>query len=153
MKFSYQENAEVPAGTLIYISKDQSLYFEPFFTQLGFSVMIAGAYTSLDVGIENGEAKQISGCNPKHLWKDKKLELPSALKGKLFVQLDEPIISGSGLYYVTGWVTYYDKSKNLICIGNPGIRNTDVCIEFVNGIYAVLNGNQLSAIWAKIKDM
>ena len=36
MKFSYQEDIEVSAGKLVYISKDQSLYFEPFYTQAGF---------------------------------------------------------------------------------------------------------------------
>ena len=113
--------------------------------------MIGGAYTSLDVSYENGEAKHISGCNPKHLWENKELRIPVSFKGKLFVQLDEPIISGSGVYYATDWLTYYDQSKSLICIGNPETIDTDICVQFTNGIYAVLRKDQLTAIWAIIE--
>ena len=153
MLFSFQESDELYEGELIYIISEQTLFFKPFFTQAGFSIMISGAYTSLDVDHIRCEAKHISGCNPKHLWKTKRLNPPSSKRGKLLVQFETQVVSGTGKDYATDWSTYFDESTSMICIGDPVPIDSDVCIEFASGIIAVLRGNNLIAVWSKIREV
>ena len=153
MLFSFQESDDLYVGELIYIISEQTLLFNPFCTHAGFSIMISGAYTSLDVDQINCEVKHISGCNPKHLWISKKLDTPSSKRGKLLVQFETQVEPGTGEDYATDWKTYHDTSKNMICIGNPAINDSDVCIEFASGISAVLRGRNLIAVWAKIREV
>ena len=153
MLFSFQESDELYVGELIYIISEQTLFFEPFFTHAGFSILISGAYTSLDIDHIHYEAKHISGCNPKHLWKSTRLNAPSSKRGKLLVQFEKQIIPGTGQDYASGWVTYFDKSNSMICIGDPVTIDSDVCVEFASGIIAVLRGSSLIAVWAKIREV
>lgn len=153
MKFAFQKNADIYDGELLYISEDQSLFFNPCCTQPSFSVMISGAYTSLDVDCRNGQAKHISGCNPKHLWHSKTLIFPESLKGNLFVKFDAPLPPGTGEYYANSWSTYHDENGGTLCIGNPETEDGDDAIEFANGIVAVLRGDNLIAIWATIREV
>jgi len=153
MLFSFQESDEIYVGELIYIISEQTLFFEPFFTHAGFSIMISGAYTSLDIDHINCEAKHISGCNPKHLWKNKGLNKPLSKRGKLLVQFEKKIIPGTGKDYASDWKTYFDKSNSIICIGDSVTIDSDVCIEFASEIIAVLRGSNLVAVWAKIREV
>ncbi|MCL1885498.1 MAG: hypothetical protein FWF98_01850, partial [Dehalococcoidia bacterium] len=117
VKFSYVDNSNTYRGELLYIANEGTLFFAPFSPQANYSVMIAGAYLSLDVDLRSGEAKHISGYNSKHLWRNMALQKPHATRGKLFVLFDSQAIVGAGEYYSTGWATYFDKINNTICIG------------------------------------
>lgn len=152
MYFTFNENNSEYYGELLYIKDEESLYYNPWNTNVGVSVM-CGNYTSLDTICETEMAVQISGLNSKYVWIPKKLEMPKAKKGGLIAHLDDPPIRGTGVDYNRSWLTYFDEDSNCICIGDPIIEADDDCLEFANKIIAVLREAQLISILAQIKEV
>ena len=150
MRFSYNKNNSKWCGELLYVQNEYSLTYKPYCKNINVSIII-GAYTSLDTVIETGEVVHMSGLNPKDTWIPKVMEFPKSEKGELFVHFDKPPMKGTGKKYAESWVTYCDPDNFFICIGNPNIEDSDVCIEFANGIVAVIKKDQLISIWAKFR--
>lgn len=146
----YHNECESLLGRLFYDVKEESLYCEPF-QQSGFSIMLGAAYTCLDVNYQTGEIVQLSGLNPQRLWKKRSLQMPPASKGKLFFRSDMPLQKGAGVDYQTAWNTYYDRRNSCICIGTPNLCKGLKFVEFSGGVVAVLNAQDLYAIWAEVE--
>ena len=79
----------------------------------------------------------------------KELEILESQKGELYFQADEELVQYSGsMYGAMDDRCYYDENNNIICIGNP--VQEGVTVEFVKNTYAVINQNNLTAIFMKI---
>jgi len=152
MYFSFIERDWKFNGELLYIHDEYSLCYIPFSTNVSVSIL-CGGYTSLDTICETGSIVHISGLNSNHIWIPAKLEMPKSKRGELIAHFDKPPLKGTGVDYDRSWRTYYDKNSHCICIGNPSVKDSDFCIEFANEIVAVLNGERLIAIWAKIREV
>ena len=139
-------------GELLYIQKEQSLQYRPHNPNIGVGI-ICGFYTELGVICETGEVVGFSGLNPHGTWIPMKHKMPESLRGDLIVHFDLPPVKGTGIEYDRSWNTHYNKKENCLCIGDYDTHKDDNCIEFANGIVAVLRGNQLVAIWAKIREV
>ena len=155
MRFFFSFSNSNYVGKLLYIKEEKSLCFDPFCKSTNVSIMISGAYSSLDTILKNGEiigeVIHVSGCNPQHIWVNRTLHVPEVKKGRLFVQFDKPIMGGTGIDYANDWQTYYDKNNNWICIGDYNTTEDCELIEFASNIIAALKNEKLIAIWAKIE--
>jgi hypothetical protein len=139
-------------GELLYIDDEHSLSYEPFNSNVGVSIM-CGAYTSLDTICETGIVVHISGLNDKHSWIPMNVKMPNAIKGELVAIFEKPPIKGTGIDYDRDWNTYHNDEEGCLCIGDLHTFNGDNCIEFASGIVAVLRGDKLASVWAKIKEI
>jgi len=151
MFFTFTECATEFTGELLYIQDEYSLFYSPPNKNVGVSILF-GAYTSLDTICETGVVANISGLNSKRVWIPMDAKMPKAIQGELVAHFDDPPLKGTGVDYNRSWNTYYNKNDSCLCIGDYNTLNDDNCIEFANGIVAVLRGNQLVAVWAKIKE-
>jgi hypothetical protein len=152
MQFSIYERDAKFVGELLYIRDERSLLYKPFCTNANVSIM-CGNYTGIDAVIEVGMAVHISGLNHDAVWLSTQRRMPVAPKGDLLVEFDNPPLRGSGIDYDRSWRTYHNKKDDCICIGKPRYSDGDSCVEFANGIVAVLRGSHLVAIWAKIREI
>lgn len=116
-----------------------------------FSVLIKGAYTSLDVSLISSSIYCISGFNPQHKWRNAKLNFPKAIKGRLEINLNGDEIPGTGVEYVTNWDTFYDQQSGVVCIGQPLFIEEAVNVEFNMNTIATVVEQVLIAIWIKPK--
>lgn len=139
-------------GELLYLQDEYSLFFDPPNKNVGMSIL-CGEYTSLDTVCETGNVVHISGLSAKRVWISTDAKMPKAKKGELVAHFDNPPLKGIGIEYDRSWNTYYNKKSTCICIGDYCSLNNDNCIEFANGIVAVVRNNQLAAIWARIREV
>lgn len=152
MRFEFQIKDVNLYGELLYIQNEQSLQYRPHNPNIGVGV-ICGYYTELGVICETGEVVGFSGLNPHKTWITESMNVPLAKQGRLWIHFNDPLMKGTGIEYNRTWHTYYDAEKQYICIGDYRTGNNDDCVEFANNIIAVLRGDQLVAIWAKIKEV
>jgi hypothetical protein len=89
----------------------------------------------------------ISGYNPKENWIEKKLVFPKAISGQLKLTNKEQILIGSAITYNREWLTFFDETSNVICIGSTHIHPEMVLVEFCTNIIAVLLDDKLVSIW------
>lgn len=77
------------------------------------------------------------------------LKLPQSRKGELYFKSAEEMVQYSGTMYMTFKDTcYYDEKNHVLCIGNPNQEGESV--EFVRNTYAVVNRNELVAVFMKV---
>jgi len=152
MFFSFYSRDDEFEGELLYIQKDHSLYYEPFCTCAGISILCSG-YTSFDTIHETGAVIHISGLNSKTSWVKKTLNVPIAKRGSVFAHFDKELSNGMGIDYDRYWLTYYDEEKQYICIGDDCTDERDDCVEFANNVIAVIRKGDLIAVWAKIREV
>lgn len=132
----------------IYSKEEQSFFTEPE-APGGFSIMIKGGYTGLDVSLISSTLYCVSGLSPQKTWEKAKLEYPSAIQGVVKVQFDFDVQQGMGIDYAIDWKTFYDKSTGVICIRNSNIPCDAVNVEFTNNTVATIVNGNLVAVWLK----
>jgi hypothetical protein len=152
MRFSFEKIDLDLYGGLVYIQNEYSLMYEPHCPNIGVSIM-CGEYTSLDTICETGVIVHISGLNSKQKWIYTNTKIPNSIKGILTAHFDTPPLKGTGINYDRNWKTYFNETETSLCIGDTMIEDNDDCIEFANGIIAVLRNNNLVAIWAKFREV
>ena len=152
MYFSFELHDQDMPGELLYIQDEYSLLYEPFNSAVGVSI-ICGSYTSLDTVLETGLIAHISGYNSKRLWLATDKAIPKSVKGQIRAHFDDLPQKGTGIDYDRSWKTYYNKQDTCLCLGDDSALDDDKCIEFANGIVAVIRGSDLVAIWAKIREV
>lgn len=148
MTFKVKEDLTINQGEVIYIKKDLSFDFKPIYSA-DYSLLIG--YISLSFDSETKCACQVWGCNPINVWVNKDLNKPKSIKGDLL--LDDEIETGDNkrLIEAGAWTTYFDKSTGWVCIGNYEEESNDVAVEFANNTIAVINQNNLKALWLRPK--
>ena len=152
MNFSFYSKEIEFIGELIYIRNEYALSYKPFCTNVNAGILF-GAGVELNVIRETNEIVHISGFNPMNTWVDKIISPPKAKKGCLLINLKSPLLKGECIEYDTSCLTYYDKEKQYICIGDYDTNVNDDCVEFANNIIAVLRDGAIIAVWAKIREV
>ena len=152
MRFEFHIKDVNLYGELLYIQNEQSLQYRPHNPNIGVGV-ICGYYTELGVICETGEVVGFSGLNPRKTWIQMERKMPKSSKGDLIIHFNSPPIKGTGIEYGRSWNTYCNDKEGCLCVGDYRIQEGDNCIEFANGVVAVLRGDRLIAIWAKIKEI
>lgn len=146
MKFIIKYKKQEFLGRPIYFSEQMSFMYEPW-RENNYSLMLGAAYTSLDINLEDMTAVQISGCNPKRIWKKCNLTPPTAKEGVLNFVTDEELLPGSGFDYSDDWQTLYNPKNGWICLGNPYYNNLFECVKFARDTIAVVQEGKLTALW------
>lgn len=144
--FKYKITNECPNGYVIY--KNEEILFIQNNKNIDrqFSLMIGYGYNDLSISIINNKVVTFNGANPKRIWKKANLELPNYLKGEVYIDNDlESIMDGQ--WYTETWDTYYDKNKNILCIGEKIINPDDIFIEVCENIVICLDEIYLKGIW------
>lgn len=77
------------------------------------------------------------------------LKIPQSRRGELYFKSTKEMTQYSGTMYMTFKDTcYYDEKNNILCIGN--LSQEGEIIEFVRNTYAVVNRNDLVAVFMKV---
>lgn len=114
-----------------------------------FSIIVE--YLNLAFDSYTRAARQIWGFNASRSWQHKVLQVPVYFKGNLLLDSSFTIASGEAerIIDIDIWVTFYDVKSGWICIGDPDRSLTQVGIEFASNTIAILDHDQLKAIWLK----
>ncbi len=82
----------------------------------------------------------------------KDLRVPISRKGELYFKSTEEMSQYSGTMYMTlKNICYYDEKNSVLCFGDPSQKGE--CLEFVENTYAVINRDDLVAIFMKVEGM
>jgi len=148
MKFYYTLSKEIYEGTIC-VEEDTSVIFEELEKNqdFGYTISLGGNWRYLmDVSCRTGQCGAVSCFLEGADVLEEKLAIPGHKRGKVYFEDDEEMTKGSGtMYFPFENKCYYDKKKNILCIGNPYLQGET--IEFVSNIYAVINGDRLIAIF------
>lgn len=132
----------------IYSIKEQSFFSKPD-ALTDFSIMIKGAYTSLDVSLILSTLCCISGYNPQKTWKKAKLIYPVVKQGSVKVIFDFQAEKGMGIDYAVNWETFYDIDTGIICICDSNMPYDVENIEFSKNTAASIRKGDLTAVWIR----
>lgn len=79
----------------------------------------------------------------------KELEIPKSKRGELYFADDDEMVQYGGTTYMPFEDTcYYDECNDILCIGN--FNKGGETVEFAANTYAVINQNDLVAVFMKI---
>lgn len=151
MLFEVEEGPLRHIGQLVYIMKDSAFDFQP---QQIADCSIEVDYISIDFIIYYNDVKrasQIWGYHyPPESWVKKELQKPEFFAGSLLL-IDDVIDDGDTLvlHGSREWETYYDIHTGWVCIGDCDHSKEDMAVEFVSDAVAIINNQQLKALWLK----
>lgn len=82
----------------------------------------------------------------------KELEIPKSKRGELYFADDDKMVQYGGTTYMPFEDTcYYDECNDILCIGN--FNKGGETVEFATNTYAVINQNDLVAVFMKIRQL
>ena len=122
-KFIIKESPEYIEGEIFY--KNNEFIFESKDGNGEFSLMIGKGYCELSIAKFNSRIYSFGGVNFKENW------------------------INDGIWYTENWNTYYDEKNNFICIGDSRVNTNSKAVEFCKNIVAVIEKDELKAIWIK----
>lgn len=135
-------------GCLFYLLKEYSLYNEPW-RGGGYTLLLAGQHSGLDVNEQTGEIMQVSGYAPMSSWIRKELKFPVAEVGKVIIR-DHDLLTGVGEDYGDNWITYYDPASSCICIEDTHPPVACINVQITPDVVLSLHKGTLFAVWARI---
>ncbi|MDB2152532.1 hypothetical protein [Clostridium butyricum] len=146
MNFKVKKKSEINKGQVIYSKQELSFDFKPIYSA---DYLLLIGYTNLSFDSESKNACQVWGCNPINTWINKILKKPKSIRGNLI--LDTELELGDNKRYVEAgeWTTYFDKRNGWVCIGEYEEENNDIAVEFAENTIAVVNQENLKALWLK----
>jgi hypothetical protein len=135
--------------SLVYREEDYSFDIEPLSGSGDASIMINDLQLEID---HEGKIIYVWGYCPLIKYEETD-EFPKKYKTQSLVALlERPPISGIS-YRINEnerWPIYINKKKGWVCIGNP-VANEKQMIEFAPNCIAVLENQEIVAIWLKPK--
>lgn len=147
--FRIAHNDKCFSGKVKYDVSEGINFIERNQSDEGFFELYFG-YVMLCISLCTKRAECLIGFCPFESWEFRELILPTSYKSELYIEND---IASKDLkieYYVDDWYTYYDKNKNVLCMGDLNVHDNDEAVEFCTDIVAVLeDGKYLKAIWIK----
>jgi len=149
MRFCIDKNAVKIKGRLVYRSQDYAFDFIPH-QEVDTSLLFCNL--SLDFDSETMQARQIWGLHPQFGWKQKKMSVPQAVPGGLFLKGSENFIKPGQIKRIVEcgeWTSYIDQETGWIYFGEIEIPNTGETIEFAENIIVVVNDGKISAFWLR----
>ena len=102
----------------------------------------------------NPDTKQVEGFGgiaPCSVWLKKKLQIPFAEKGKVFIDAPGYKFTDKTVFkYLRHEDTFYDKKSGWICFGPKKVEVIDDVIEIMENVYVVLRDEELISVWVKV---
>lgn len=152
MKFIIEDankNKDYKYYVLEYIPKEYSFTSNSKEHFQDFSLTINYLELSLN---EKFYLNNVSGYSPYLGWKKLNVSFPCSSKNRIRVIIDFDPIPGCG-YSITDkkWPEYVNLNTGWVCIGDP--TKSEKAVEFTNGCVAVLEGDQLVALWLRPKSL
>lgn len=151
MKFLIREPQKDQNFSLIYRDDDYSFDIEPLDGSGDSSIMINDLQLEIDY---DGKIIYVWGYCPLIKYEETN-EIPKNYKSNSLVALlDKPPIPGISyrLNEKERWPIYINKKKGWVCIGNPRSLG-EQSIEFISNCVAVLDKQEIVAIWLKPKNL
>ena len=111
-----------------------------------FILYIGAGYNRIIFLEKSKKGDWFGGFNNRSNWINRNLEFPKSVKGELYLECEIEKTDGNDIldeWYIEDWSTYYDKEKNIVCIGDYNINNNDIAVEFCENIIAVLEEKYL----------
>ena len=151
MLFEAEKGDLLHQGQVVYVQDDYAFNFVP--AQIADCTVLIG---TLELNFifyyrDVKRASQIWGFHaPPKRWIRKELHAPSFFTGSMIL-LHETIEEGDifGLEGSEAWHTYYDAQTGWVCMGTDVQDKEDIAVEFATNVVAVLQKNQLKALWLK----
>jgi hypothetical protein len=151
MLFSFEEGPMLHYGHIVYIRQEYALNFVP--SQYSDCYILIG---DVEVGFRSyfdkrKLATQVGGyCGTPTRWHHQRLFAPEFRMGRLLL-LDETIEEGENVRLEGSniWSISYDPTTSWVCFGETLSATDAVAVEFATDCGAILQANQLKALWVK----
>jgi hypothetical protein len=112
----------------------------------GRSVLVNDLQLEID---EAGCVLYAWGLAPQTEWQAASLTMPAATPGALWAMPSRKIVAGASVRVDWArWPTLHDADNGVVCIGDAATSGT-AAVRFAQGCVAVLEGNQLAAVWLR----
>lgn len=151
IKFSCSGTPTVTGLRLVYRRTEYSFDVIPFPELLDTSISINELELHLD---HQNRVVCVTGYCPFPSWRRTTFSPPDSNPGGLVVDTPQKISPGTSIGLndsSTRWPVFFD-SNGWVCLGNPGNRGQKG-IEFGRGMVAVLEGEELKALWLHPEDL
>ena len=146
IEFRIVADDEINKGEVIYLNEESSFDFAP---SSNSDIIILFAYLNLGIDSNTMVAQQVWGFSPKESWKQKSINVPNYIKGKIkLVGEYEPGLSWR-IDKDRMWQSYFDSTTGWYCIGEYDLEEEYKCIEFSTNTIAVIKNGLLQAILLK----
>lgn len=146
MKFEIIESSEFDEIVYYHTNEHSFFYDDKNDSDIFFLI----AYIELGFDSDDMIMKSISGLSFSEGWKDRVLKAPAGKSGK--VRLVGNYESGK-TYKIDKdevWNSYFDKSTEWFCSGNPNINSDDTSVRVLKNVYMVFDEvYELKSIWIK----
>ncbi|MBO4988929.1 MAG: hypothetical protein J6D37_01220 [Clostridia bacterium] len=152
MRFEYTINKKQSQKNKLhyfYLAEDKSLLYNK--SGGDFSILLGGNWRfELMADSSTGKCVKYQSLLAKLRFQESVLCLPTSKRGEVFFKSNDELMYSSGCHYLPFEdKVYYDREKQIMCIG---MKDRDGCaIEFTEGIIAVINNQQLLAIYLNLK--
>lgn len=145
MKFSYQINETSNHKNILYLNKEFSLDIEPYDNEIDFELSI----NQLCLTVVNQVITQITGYLPNSSW-NSTVKIPSSqVNSANLIIVDKYECGFCYRVFNDEQPVSFNYSLGWICIGNVNAKGE--WIEFIKNCIAVIEDNNLKAIWIKPK--
>lgn len=151
MKFLTHSNETAQTFSLVYREEDYSFDVEPLNSSGFTSIMINDLQLEID---DEGKIIYVWGLCPLIHYQETDEGPKNYESANLIALLDKPPIPGISyrLNEKERWPIYINKKKGWVCVGNP--KNFgEQRIEFIPDCVAVLENQEIVAIWLKPKTL
>lgn len=148
MRFTIDDKVKTQDKLLIYNEYEYAFEVEPYTHLVEFYVVIN--YLDLLVN-DGGYVVQITGICPYKEWKPMDNVVPNYISGGLKVLTDLEYGFSYRLNEDKEWQVFVNEKTGWVCIGNPTFYGD--AVEFCKNCVAVLDNDNLVAIWLKPKGL
>lgn len=151
MLFSFEEGPMLHHGQVVYVGQEYALNFVP--SQYSDCYILIG---DVEVGFRSyfdkrKRATHVRGyCGTPTRWHRQRLSVPEFRSGRLLL-LDETIEDGKNVRLEGSdmWDISYDPTTSWVCFGKTRSYTDGLAVEFVTNCGAILQANQLKALWVR----
>lgn len=136
-KFTYINQRKI-----FYLPDEFSFNVKPLTPEIDYYLIL----NYINLTVVNNLVVQVDGFCPNHDWILTDLPVPNYEIGQLKVLKNyEPGFS----YRLNNidWPVYYNQQSGWVCVGDPTKKNE--AVEFTTNVVAVVENNELQALWMK----
>lgn len=151
MRFVCSAHSKRMNGIVQYIPEESS-FITDIHSPLYCSIVLGDTYVGLDLCSDKTTICSISGFSPSHIWRQADIAYPNGQANRLMVDAD-CFVMGCGYPYGESWKTCYDPKSKIVmferCKNDFGFSGKQVYIQFLDNATALLEGDELMAIYIK----
>lgn len=132
-------------GQLLYTEKSHEFKSKP---SINSDITILLGYIYIGFNSENNEATQIWGFHHNFNWKQKSLNPPKFVQGKVILKIDLNPGDSKRIVEANLWKTEYDKNNGWIRFGELGDSYNNNYVEiFSNTLVGIDNNGCITDLW------